>query len=252
MLLSAPSTAPPSHSRIEDSPIARLASPRHLEHSTIVPSNARAAFAAFGAEVIEIAKKDENSRFAFIREDVLCVLGGWQNCCLGVRRVICRNSFFRVFVIGCSKTQPLPVWIPHKKCKRMPMAMLSGAWPAIKNCCDKRDPADAKGTLGAALTEAAQDSSSRNQNARGAYSWVCCEERTSSPSKHSANQGDVLDKTNRTLDRTNQTLDKAVKLPTRPLATQKVEILSMALTQRGFERGASISFSSRYLMITGA
>jgi hypothetical protein len=74
--------------------------------------------------------------------------------------------------------------------------------------------ASTKGTLEAALTEAAQDSAVGIKMREALILSTEAKTHTTPAPKHktngtSQNQGDVLDKTNRTLDKTNQTLDKA-------------------------------------------
>ena len=73
--------------------------------------------------------------------------------------------------------------------------------------------ASTKGTLEAALTEAAQDSVVGIKMREALILSTQAKSHTTPASKSkggtSANQGDLLDKTNRTLDKTNQTLDKA-------------------------------------------
>ncbi|MDP4198521.1 MAG: hypothetical protein Q8922_00715 [Bacteroidota bacterium] len=69
--------------------------------------------------------------------------------------------------------------------------------------------AGTKGTLEAALTEAAQDSLVGIKMREALILGNVAKAHTSAPPKHKTSQnGDVLDKTNQTLDKTNQTLDK--------------------------------------------
>jgi hypothetical protein len=129
-------------------------------------------------------------------------------------------AFAAISLLGltaCSKTQPLP---GISDTTQSVQTQTTG--DAVNRVASDKELlrqalvlADQKGTLTAALTEAAQDSLVGIKMRDALILGNAAKQHTTPPSKTpgkptSQNQkGDILDKTNSTLDKTNQEIDKA-------------------------------------------
>lgn len=126
---------------------------------------------------------------------------------------------------ACSKSQPLPGLTDTTQ-----NVQTTATGDAVGRVASDKELlrqalvlAGTKGTLEPALTEAAQDSVVGIKMREALILGTAAKSRTTTAPKHKtgvANQGDVLDKTNRTLDKTNQTLDKANQAADKAKQTQ--------------------------------
>jgi hypothetical protein len=145
-------------------------------------------------------------------------------------------AFLLVALTACSKTQPLP---GISDTTQSVSTQTNG--DAVNRVASDQELlrqalilADSKGTLVAALTEAAQDSLVGIKMREALILGNAAKQHSTPPSKtpgkgmsgKPAPKGDVLDQTNRTLDKTNQEIDKAATAAEKArLAREKMDAI---------------------------